>query len=159
MGELEKQKAGVHYALSYSYTSFYFGMILGIVLHLFFKYPIFENNSYPDVGFFLILIGTIFVFWAQNTTRGSKDERSDNNQTVMDFYKGPYKFSRSPTHLGLLFMIVGVALLINSLFILVTIFLSFLVSQTIFLDKQDEYLEKKYGESYRQYREKVRRWF
>ena len=65
---------------------------------------------------------------------------------------------RNPTYLGLTFLIIGFGLLANSLLIALSAIVSFMLVHFTILRKEERLLEDKYGEHYRAYKEKVRRW-
>ena len=53
-------------------------------------------------------------------------------------------------------MFIGLGLVLNSVFISLAAVLSYILSKTFFIKKQQEVLLDRYGESYKVYRDKVR---
>jgi len=71
---------------------------------------------------------------------------------------GPYAFSRNPIYLGFCFLAVGIGLVLNSLWMTLSFIpAAFIVLHTAIL-KEEKYLENKFGEEYRHYKKRVRRW-
>ncbi len=71
---------------------------------------------------------------------------------------GPFAYSRNPVYLGFCFLAVGIGLSQNSLWMTLSFLPAvFVVYHTAIL-KEERYLEKKFGEEYRRYKAKVRRW-
>ena len=71
---------------------------------------------------------------------------------------GPYRFCRNPLYVAMTLLFVGLTLLVNSwwgVFLLVplTLLLHFGVVR-----REERYLEQKFGEKYRNYRLRVRRY-
>jgi len=71
---------------------------------------------------------------------------------------GPYRFSRNPLYLSLLLFYLGLAALFNSLWIVVLVVPLLAVMQRGVIAREEIYLERKFGDEYRQYKACVRRW-
>ncbi len=104
-----------------------------------------------------MVLGTILIYWAQKTSSCLKEKIKDNN-THHTFARGPYKFSRNPTHMGLTFLTLGFGMLIGSFFVMMFTIVAFVLTKFIFLPKQEKILEEKYGQSYCEYKKKVKSW-
>jgi len=72
--------------------------------------------------------------------------------------EGPFRYSRNPIYLALTLLYVGVALLINALWILLLVVPAVLVLRYGVIAREEAYLTRKFGEAYRQYMAQVRRW-
>ncbi|MCC5857847.1 MAG: isoprenylcysteine carboxylmethyltransferase family protein [Ectothiorhodospiraceae bacterium] len=71
---------------------------------------------------------------------------------------GPYRYTRNPMYLGMLCLYLAASIWFNLLWALLFLpLLIWLISRYV-IAKEEEYMERKFGEDYRQYREKVRRW-
>jgi len=70
---------------------------------------------------------------------------------------GPYRFSRNPTYLGLVVVSFGAAAAFNSAWLL-----GFTAAELLLADRQarreESYLGLRFGETYVDYRSRVRRW-
>jgi protein-S-isoprenylcysteine O-methyltransferase Ste14 len=71
---------------------------------------------------------------------------------------GPYRFTRNPMYLGLVLLLAGVAVGSNGPWLLLQVPLLVLVLQQGVIVREEAYLERKFGEDYRRYRQQVRRW-
>jgi protein-S-isoprenylcysteine O-methyltransferase Ste14 len=108
--------------------------------------------------------GTVFVFalalfaWAISTmTRaGSNVPTSKPSVSIVD--TGPYRFTRNPIYLGMMLSLIGLAIAFDSLWSLIALVLFFLVIRYGVVAREEAYLERKFGEVYRSYRARVRRW-
>jgi protein-S-isoprenylcysteine O-methyltransferase Ste14 len=72
---------------------------------------------------------------------------------------GPFRYSRNPIYMALTLLDVGVALLINALWILLLVIPAVLVLRYGVIAREEAYLTRKFGDAYRQYTTQVRRWF
>jgi len=148
---------GVHFLLSHSYLVFLFSVILGVIFDIFVPFNLFLNVPSQSIGVCLIFFGSIMVYWAQ-TTSGNYKENEPKFKNKSFFYRGPYKFTRNPTHFGLLIMTLGLALLINSFFSIVFTNIAHVLTKIFFVKKQEKILENKYGDLYLDYKKKVKNW-
>ena len=72
--------------------------------------------------------------------------------------RGPFRFSRNPMYLGFVLIYAGGGLLMNSLWIvLLAAGVVIAVTQAIIV-RDEHLLEKRFGDEYRTYRARVRRW-
>ncbi len=156
MQKICPQSARVHRVLSHSYSVYLVALIIGVVVDTFFKMR-FSFDFYSEIGFLVIFIGTFLVYWAQNTSSASKKE-SINKNTPRDFARGPYKFTRNPTHAGLMFMMFGFGIVAGSFTIIILTLVAFTVSKLIFLPQEEKLLVAKYGAEYLAYQKKVNPW-
>ncbi len=73
-------------------------------------------------------------------------------------HSGIYRFSRNPMYLGLLLLYVGLAFLIGNWWTLLFVPLLIVIVTYFVIRPEEKYLGRAFGESYRAYRRKVRRW-
>jgi protein-S-isoprenylcysteine O-methyltransferase Ste14 len=71
---------------------------------------------------------------------------------------GPYRLSRNPMYVGFTLMYLGVALWADALWPLVLLPVVLLVMQRGVIVREERYLETVFGDEYRAYRARVRRW-
>lgn len=78
--------------------------------------------------------------------------------TPLVLENGPYRFTRNPMYLQLLLVCIGVALILSNYWILA---LTPVCAWTLYrfaIAPEEAYLERKFGEPYRAYKRRVRRW-
>ena len=149
------QKESVHHILSYSYTIYFLGIIVGILLDRFLPIRVIPNELQATLGPLFLLAGPLLILWAQRSSRRLKQNKSDLSKEC--FKVGPYCFTRKPTHIGLFFMVLGFALISNSVVLIGTTIISYIFS-SIFIRRQENILSEKYGEEYLKYKKEVRSW-
>jgi protein-S-isoprenylcysteine O-methyltransferase Ste14 len=81
-----------------------------------------------------------------------------NKPTTSIVDTGPYRFTRNPIYLSMMLGLVSLAIAFDSLWLLVTLVPFFLVIRYGVVVREEAYLERKFGEVYRRYRARVRRW-
>jgi protein-S-isoprenylcysteine O-methyltransferase Ste14 len=77
-------------------------------------------------------------------------------QTVVT--DGPFRFTRNPLYLSLTLTYGGVALLTGAVGALVVLPVMLVVVVKGVIVPEERYLEAKFGDAYRQYKGRVRRW-
>lgn len=72
--------------------------------------------------------------------------------------RGVFRFSRNPMYLGMAIALAGTALLLGTLtpWIVPPVFV--VVIRYFFIDVEEKLMEQTFGDQYRRYRERVRRW-
>jgi protein-S-isoprenylcysteine O-methyltransferase Ste14 len=153
----EVRRGTVHFILLHSYLIFLFAVILGVLFDTYLNRKIFSDNIYQYIGFLMIIIGSIIIYWAQSSSANYKN-KVHKKEGRSHFEFGPYRYMRSPTHFGLFIMTIGFALIINSLFSFIFTVVAYLITKLFFLKKEEQMLEEKYGQVYRDYKKKVRNW-
>ena len=142
----------VHKILAHSYTMYFILFLVGVFLDLFFQFKIFTNPSIIVFGILLLITATLLILWAQRTSR-NLDIKNVNKET---FCKGPYCYTRSPTHWGLFFLILGFGIIANAFFVILFTIISFFIAKFVFLNKQEAALAEKYGTPYLEYKKSVK---
>jgi protein-S-isoprenylcysteine O-methyltransferase Ste14 len=146
----------VHFILSHSYIVFLIAVVLGAVLHIAFPVELFTGRVYPYLGFAMIIAGSGLIYWAQATSSASQKDMEKTGKR--NFERGPYKYSRNPTHIGLTVMTLGLAFLLNSFFVAIFLIIASIITKFIFLRQEEDLLAKRYGQEYLDYKKKVSTW-
>jgi protein-S-isoprenylcysteine O-methyltransferase Ste14 len=71
---------------------------------------------------------------------------------------GPYRFTRNPMYVSMTLIYLGVTLWIDSIWPLVFLPIILFTVQRAVIAREERYLEAKFGEAYRGYKARVRRW-
>ncbi len=71
---------------------------------------------------------------------------------------GVYKYSRNPMYLAILLVLVGVTVYLGALSSLLVVFLFVVTINRYQIVPEEQSLLRKFGDAYRQYTERVRRW-
>ncbi len=71
---------------------------------------------------------------------------------------GPYRFTRNPMYLALALLYLGLALLVNSAWPLALFPVAIMLVDRWVIVREEAYLERAFGDAYRAYKARVRRW-
>jgi protein-S-isoprenylcysteine O-methyltransferase Ste14 len=72
--------------------------------------------------------------------------------------EGPYKFTRNPMYVMMLLVCIGFAIILAEVWILILTPVCGAIIYFTAIRHEEEYLEEKFGDDYREYRKNVRRW-
>jgi protein-S-isoprenylcysteine O-methyltransferase Ste14 len=72
--------------------------------------------------------------------------------------EGPFRYTRNPGYLSMTKMYAGIAALRNALWAIVLLPVALLAIQRGVIEREERYLERKFGEEYLSYKARVRRW-
>ncbi len=97
---------------------------------------------------------------------GSASKRFIRNKTAMIPWKpasalvtdGPYRFTRNPMYLGMVFLYSGLAFSFGLLWAFVFLPVVILLIDRTVIAREEPYLERLFGEGYLNYKARVRRW-
>jgi protein-S-isoprenylcysteine O-methyltransferase Ste14 len=109
--------------------------------------------GWPVFGVALLL----FLWSLRTFARQGEDIRIEKptNALVND---GPYCFSRNPIYGALTLAYAGISLIVNTIWPLVGLPLVLAVMHYGVIRREERYLEGLFGDQYRQYQTRVRRW-
>ena len=71
---------------------------------------------------------------------------------------GPYRFTRNPMYVGLAALYLGITLWVDSLWPVLFLPAVLFMIQRFVIAREERYLEAKFGDQYRGYKARVRRW-
>lgn len=114
-------------------------------------------QSLTGILFFIsglsLFIYTVFLF--KTIGHGTLAPWSPTQKLVI---KGPYAYCRNPMITGVLFMLAGETLFLNSLRLLAWTCIFFLINSLYFILVEEPGLQKRFGDAYAHYKRKVPRW-
>lgn len=71
---------------------------------------------------------------------------------------GPYRFTRNPMYVGMAFLYIALAFALGLLWPLAVLPFVLLAVDRLVIAREEPYLERTFGQDYRAYRARVRRW-
>lgn len=108
----------------------------------------------------LILAGAVLGLglWSIVLMRRTGQSEMPWTPTTEIIERGPYRISRNPMYLQLVLVCLGLAVLLWNAWIALLTPLSAWALKRLAIDPEEAYLEAKFGEPYRAYKRRVRRW-
>jgi protein-S-isoprenylcysteine O-methyltransferase Ste14 len=134
------------------------GFLVGLALELVFP------TSWPSAGVriaaaliaggaWLLLDGAAMVFFRRAGT-----SMIPANPTTALVTSGPYRLTRNPMYVGMAFLYVALAFALGVMWALALLPAVIVIVDRSVIAREEPYLEQKFGEAYRDYKARVRRW-
>ena len=134
-------------------------LLLGVVIDDRVRsFPVFLNDRWRWLGLIPLVIGFGIVATGRRALIRQGTNVNPTQPTTAIVETGPFRFTRNPLYLGLTLLYIGLSLLLNtwwSVFLLVPIWL---VMHFAVVRREEAYLERKFGQTYLVYRQRVRRY-
>ncbi len=140
---------------------FLLGLLAGFALHWLFPVRLSKPGHHLIIytlGISWILLGVLLAGWALFTFRQAGTSPNPHRASTTLAVQGPFTVTRNPIYLGMAMLCIGISLLANMLWPLLSVPLVVLALDRLVICKEERYLENKFGDSYRQYKNRVRRW-
>ena len=119
-------------------------------------------QPYNLIGILFIPVGMFLIIWANYALLHIGEIGLRNREPMQKpsnlVLAGPYRFSRNPLYLGGLLALLGLIIVWSSV---VTAFLTiivYIIFRYIFIKEEEIILEEEFGNEYREFKERVRRW-
>lgn len=96
--------------------------------------------------------------WSVVLVRRSGQSENPWKPTSRIVARGPFRLTRNPMYLQMVVICIGFAVLLWNIWILALTPVGAWVLQRYCIRPEEAYLERKFGESYRAYKRRVRRW-
>ena len=110
------------------------------------------------LGIFISLIAPVILASTVAQYRRTGNEINPSTPTASIITTGPYRFSRNPIYFGLALLQTSIAIGVGSLWALASVIVTLLLVHYLAILPEEEYLEGKFGDEYREYKRAVRRW-
>lgn len=133
-------------------------LVAGSVLWRTSALPFLPNAVSDVVGPGITGASFVLFWWAVLTMHRAGANVPTNQPSTVIVSHGPYRFSRNPIYVAMLLLIIGIACWLNSASFLVVspVFFGLITSGVIV--REEQYLNRKFGAAYDEYRAGVRRW-
>jgi protein-S-isoprenylcysteine O-methyltransferase Ste14 len=110
------------------------------------------------IGGAVFALGFALAIWSIVTIRKADTPVETIKPTTVIVANGPYRFTRNPIYIGMFLGQIGLAIGINSVWILAMLVPFYLVIRYGVVAREEAYLERKFGDVYLAYKSQVRRW-
>lgn len=109
-------------------------------------------------GAFLVLAAAALFRGAVVTFRAAGTPIPGNQPATTIVRTGPYRFSRNPIYLAFSLLQLGLAFLINSLMLVLTLVPAFALMAWVVIPREERYLQGRFPAEYASYKAATRRW-
>jgi len=128
-------------------------LLLGVAVDFMFPRMLIANSAVPFMLSIPLLFGGLLIIFGAVREIGSQDM----DEPTVFITSGPYAWSRNPMYVAWTFIYIGAICIINSVWLLLLLPIALVLTHFVVL-REEKKLEEQLGDSYRDYRQNVRRY-
>ncbi len=110
------------------------------------------------LGWSLIGLASLLAAWSFRTMWRADTNVDPYKPVIALVVNGPYRLTRNPMYLSLTLLYLGISVLVNTPWPVLLLPAALVVIRRWVIDREEQYLEKKFGGAYLRYKASVRRW-
>jgi protein-S-isoprenylcysteine O-methyltransferase Ste14 len=133
-------------------------LIVGGLLQWALPLPFLPSALALPIGVALIVVAVALFVSSVAKFRAAGTPVPGHQPTTAIVRAGPYRFSRNPIYVAFSLLQLGIAIWANSVWLLATLVIAIALMQFIVIRREEEYLERRFGAVYLEYKASVRRW-
>ena len=133
-------------------------LAVGLLAHTLYPVAFLPNKVARTLGWPLIGAGLVVGFLGDRAMRNAHTNVSPYRPTTKLVTEGPYRFTRNPLYLSVTLVYGGVAILASALWAALLLPIVLGVMRYGVIEREERYLERKFGEEYLRYKAQVGRW-
>lgn len=131
---------------------------IGSGLEFAWQLPWLPHALAAPLGILLVVAAAALFASSVGKFRAAGTPVPGNEPTTAIVRAGPYRFSRNPIYLAFSVLHLGIAIWLNSLWLVATLIGSVAVMACVVIPREEQYLERRFGAEYLDYKKSVRRW-
>ena len=133
-------------------------LVLGALLQLAIPLPFLPRTLDVALGASIVAVAAALFAYSVAKFRAAGTPVPARKPTTAIVRSGPYRFSRNPIYLAFSLFQLGIAIWVNSVWLLATLVGAVALIDTIVIPREEQYLERRFGAAYLDYKAAVRRW-
>jgi protein-S-isoprenylcysteine O-methyltransferase Ste14 len=110
------------------------------------------------IGIGLGVLGTILLLWALDAFRRHRTTMLPHKGASSLITDGPYRRFRNPIYLGEALIFFGIAEATKNVWFVIAAFVFAILVTRLAIVPEERHLEEKFGDAYRNYKARTRRW-
>jgi protein-S-isoprenylcysteine O-methyltransferase Ste14 len=156
----EEESMGERPAGAFGWIALIFlaGLVGGGVANVLFPLHLFSPGWLQATGAVPLALGIVLFAWARTAFGRRRTALMPWTPSTSLVSDGPYSYSRNPIYLAFALMYLGVALALDSGYVLVVLVVVVALFDRLQVPREERYREERFGDEFRKYRARVRRW-
>lgn len=135
-----------------------FSIAIGLVLGFAWQLPFLPRALPAPVGGIFVVVALAFFLSSVGRFRAANTPVPAFKPTTAIVRTGPYRFSRNPIYLAFSLLQAGIAIWVNSLWVIATLIGAITLVTYVVIPREERYLERRFGAEYLSFKNSVRRW-
>jgi protein-S-isoprenylcysteine O-methyltransferase Ste14 len=132
---------------------------LGVLLQLVIRVGFTSELGWRvPLGLALVALGIAAIGWAFATMRGTHQDPDPRTPSPELIPGGPYRHTRNPMYVGMTLIQAGIGVALANVWILLLLVPTLWILKREVIEKEEAYLERRFGDAYLAYKSQVRRW-
>ena len=131
---------------------------MGLALEWWWPVRAFAGWPFKVAGWLVAVMAGVLALWGAWTMRRAGTNIDPRKPAMTVVTDGPFHYTRNPLYLSLLMLSAGAALFFDIMWVLAMLIPVVCVMEWFVIHREEKYLEAKFGEAYREYKRKTRRW-
>ena len=132
--------------------------VVAFALHLLWPMEVLELGVARVTGMAICAVGAALILWGIATMRAARTNIYPELPATALVTNGPFRFTRNPLYVALAILFTGLSIEMNNPWGLVVLVPLLAVMHHGVILREESYLERKFGEAYRRYKSRVRRY-
>ena len=132
--------------------------VAALVANWFVPLPMFATFVALTFGVCLSAVAIVIARWGRRTMTAAGTNVRPTRPATTIVTSGPFRFSRNPLYVSLTLLYLGLTTAVNTWWGLILLTPLLLVMHVGVVLREERYLTRKFGDSYRRYRANVRRY-
>jgi protein-S-isoprenylcysteine O-methyltransferase Ste14 len=133
-------------------------LVAGALIQLAMPLPFLPRTLTVRLGASLVVVAIALFAYSVAKFRAAGTPVPARKPTTVIVRTGPYRFSRNPIYLAFSLFQLGIAIWVNSLWLLATLVGAVALIHFVVIPREEQYLERRFGAEYLDYKASVRRW-
>src|ERR671916_1104256 len=133
-------------------------LVFGLLLNRKFPVTLLPRKMARNFGWPLLGGGVLLIGWFEWAMRHAGTPANPYKPVSHVVTEGPFRYTRNPAYLSMTMIYTGISSLVNALWAILILPVALLVIQRGVIEREERYLERKFGEEYLRYKARVRRW-
>jgi protein-S-isoprenylcysteine O-methyltransferase Ste14 len=133
-------------------------IVIGTMIQRATPLPFLPRTLGAPLGAALVVLALALFAYSVAKFRAAGTPVPARKPTTAIVQTGPYRFSRNPIYLAFSLLQLGIAIWVNSVWLLVTLAGAVALVHYVVIRREEKYLERRFGDQYLDYKASVRRW-
>jgi protein-S-isoprenylcysteine O-methyltransferase Ste14 len=133
-------------------------LVAGLLANRRYRFPFLPRRAARTVGPLLVACGLAVGFLGSRAMRRAGTDLDPYKPTTAVVTEGPFRFTRNPLYLCMTLIYGGISAFANALAPILLLPIVLRLMRHGVIEREERYLERKFGDEYLQYKAKVPRW-